>query len=329
MAAKFFSQAQSPWNQKLPTDAPVRSDSATYTAAMQAFLDSNRVTWWINRGSYSCPIYHVNNSTPKVYVTLINDDNTTVTTPVQNGGGRPHLAWILAQGVPVPTGATAAQGTDMSMAVVNDDTGELWEFWKMQQDGSGNWSARWGGYMADHRTNPGIFLDSTSPLSYSGWGSSATSLPVIAGMLLDEEMRAGVIPHAIQMCVPVINPEWWWPAQRRDATLPETGVLREGTRFRLPASFDPNTLTATFSGGSAQATSTLRIIATAIRDYGLIILDRGEVLGLRGEPVANPYDYGDQFTSNILKVLPINQFQVIEPWWMPPVSAGSDGMRAG
>lgn len=329
MAGRYFSTVQSPWNQMLPDDTPVRSDSQIYTAELQSYLDSSRVTWWINRGSYSCPIYEVPHTTPRIPVALLNDDGVSVTTPVQNGGGRPHLAWILSKGVPVPAGATAALGTDMHMAVVDSLTGELWEFWKMQQDPNGNWSARWGGYMADHKSNPGIFLNETSPLSYAGWGSSATSLPVIAGMMLDSELRSGVIPHALQLIIPVISPEWWWPAQRRDSTLPEAGQVREGMRLRFPSTFDPNTLTASYSGGSAQATRTLRMIASAIRDYGLIVVDRGEALGLRAEPKTDMYDFGDKYPSNLLRPLPLNQLQVVQPWWVPRVSIDGDGLRAG
>lgn len=329
MAGKYFSTIQSPWNQALPDDVPIRADSSIFTRELQGYLDSSRVTWWINRGSYSSPIYEVPHETPRVPVTLINDDGISITSPLRNGGGRPHLAWILSQGVPVPKGALAANGTDMHMAIVDSGSGELWEFWKMQLSQSGTWTARWGGYMADHRRNPGIFRDEVSPLAYSGWGSSATSLPIIAGMMLDNELRAGHIPHALQLVVPVISSEWWWPAQRRDTTLPEAGVLREGMRLRFPPTFNPSDLEARYSGRSATATRTLRMIATAIRDYGLIIVDRGEALALRAEPTANPYDFGDLYPSNLLRPLPLDQLQVIQPWWVPQVSGAGDGMSAG
>ena len=307
-SGRYFARSGSPWNTPLPADAPIHSASAAYVADLARMKNTSAAGWWINRDEYSSPIYEVTSQTPSVRVTLVDDYDRPF--PAQRGDNPAYeLAWRLAQGVPIPAGAKAAAGTDQHMTVVNTDSGELWEMWLTREDRPGvtGWSARWGGYLPDHRANVGIYTDPAS------WGSTGTSLPMAAGMILDSELRAGLIPHALQVTLPDPAAQAVWPAQRSDGDLAR--LIPEGSILRLKPSVDVNRYTA----ATPTATATLRTVAHAMQTYGLIVNDRtgsGGPIALRAEPVDQPYNFGD-WPNNILNLIPIDHFEFIDVSYRP------------
>lgn len=307
-ASRYFARPGSPWNTPLPAAAPIHPRSAAYIADLNRMKTAGRTGWWINRDEYSSPIYEATAQTPRVRVTLVDDNGRPF---LAQRGDNPayELAWRFAQGVPIPTGAKAALGTDQHMTVIDTGSGELWEMWLMRSDRTGvtGWSARWGGYLPDHRANPGIFTDPPS------WGSTGTSLPIAAGMILDSELRAGRISHALQVTLPDPSAQAVWPAQRSDGDLAR--LIPEGSMLRLKPSIDVDSYTASNSA----ATATMRVIARAMRDYGLIVSDRtgpGGPIALRAQPVADPYPLGD-WANNILNRIPMDHFEFIDTAYRP------------
>ncbi len=89
----------------------------------------------------------------------------------------------------------------------------MWEFWKAAKRADG-WHAAWGGTMTNVSTNPGFF---TNP---SNWGSTATSLPMLGGLIRLDELAAGRIDHVLAMAIPEsLKGTFSWPAQRSDGAL--------------------------------------------------------------------------------------------------------------
>lgn len=168
------------------------------------------------------PVYTVPNGQPTVPVAL-------------PAGKDPALAQAFRT-VPLPGTAQPAAGGDAEAVVWQPSTDTMWEFWELSKTSSG-WQASWGGVMHNVSTNPGYY---TSP---SDWGASATSLPVLGGLIRPSELAAGHIDHAIAMAIPDTRAgAFAWPAQRTDGNTNSSTAIPEGQRFRL----DPSLNLATF-----------------------------------------------------------------------------------
>jgi hypothetical protein len=167
-------------------------------------------------------------------------------------------------GVPIPADAIPAAGTDSELTIWSPSTDQLWEFWQLHRTGTG-WSACWGGRIDDVAKSPGYFTD--------GFGASATGLATVGGMVSIAEARRGVIDHALALAI--TNPAPWndvsWPAQRSDGSPGSTGVIAEGTRFRLDPKVDVAAL---------HLTPLAAAIARAAQTYGFIVSDKASAVSV-------------------------------------------------
>ncbi len=190
------------WNTPLPGDAPVDARSDAYVGELQRQLGF--AAPYINTTRYSAPVYTVSADQPKVPVVL------------DSPYAEPDLreAW---QAVPIPANAKPAVGTDGHLIVVQPSTDTMWEFWKAEERLDG-WHAAWGGRIDNVSTNPGFY---TNP---SNWGSTATSLPMLGGLIRLDELEAGHIDHALALAIPQSRKGVFsWPAQRSDGSPRDRG----------------------------------------------------------------------------------------------------------
>lgn len=360
MTAKFFGGPGSVWSTPVPADAPIAANSADCVADLTALIEASpEDNWYMARFvSGSSRIYTVNNSTPKVAVYL-NEPEGTYVTPSEFGSDFPWLAWVFREGVPVLDSFESSHPADYHMIIYNEDTHEMWDFWHMWKDDIegaipapggpyGRWIPRWGGYYNNVQTHSGMPMDhsGTDGFHTEHWknGAVASSLPLAGGMILEEELIAGVIPHALQMQVGRGNSTPVWPAQRSDL-FTDSAPISEGTRFRLKPTFDIDTITFPFS---AQGLRSAKMIATAAQTYGIIVNDFTGFVQIRSEwPQSDIdyYDYGgnlahtDEGIPDILfAALPLDQLEVVDPSWrpdgFPPAwdsggSVSSTGWRVG
>src|SRR6185437_8158383 len=148
---------------------------------------------------------------------------------------------------------------DEHMTVWQPSTDKLWEFWKMHLASDG-WHARWGGEMDNVSTSPGYFTHSGIT---NDWGASATSLPLLGGLVTEADLQRGYINHALAISLVQTEQNCWsWPAQRTDgATAASAGVspIPEGTRFRLDPAIDV---------ASLNLPPLTRMLAQAAQTYG-------------------------------------------------------------
>jgi hypothetical protein len=273
------------WNTLTPSTPAIAGDSE----ALVAELGRQVTTYgaWINTWQYSVPVYKVPADQPTVHVTL----DTTM----------PDLQAAF-DAAPVPSGAKAAAGTDAHMTVYQPGTDTLWDFWKMTQAADG-WHARWGGKMTGVSWNRGYWTNS--------WGATATSLPLLGGLIRADELRAGTIDHALALALPVAKAGVWsWPAQRTDGASSAVDAIPEGTRFQLDPSLDLSTL---------NLPPVTRMIARAAQRYSIIIRDTsGSVSFYAEDPVAmtsNPYPtfFGGKDPAQLLASFPWARLRVLAP----------------
>jgi hypothetical protein len=110
----------------------------------------------------------------------------------------------------------------------------------------------------------------------SGWGGTGTSIPLIAGMVLKEDIERGAIEHVVGVSVSDCNRTTKYPAQRNDGynTALKTS---EGMILYLPEDHVPQS-----------PHWFVRLLEDAAARQGMVIWDKssGYVM-LRGEPGLN------------------------------------------
>lgn len=245
----------------------------------------------------STPIYEVPRNEATVPVTLDDD---------------PSWGRTLAQAfrsVPIPPGAQPAAGSDAHLTIWQPSTDRMWEFWQAQHTATG-WHAAWGGAMDDVSRSPGYYTTASWPGAKSYWGSTATSLPVVAGTMLISELEKGSIDHALAIALPAARSGVYSsPAERTDGTDPDPESIPEGAHLRLDPSLDIAKL---------NLPPVIRMIALAAQRYGLIVRDKtGEAVAFFAQaPSAgtDPYPrliFGGIPTYNLLKHFPWTHLEVL------------------
>ncbi len=193
------------------------------------------------------------------------------------------------QAVPLPEGFRASGGTDKEAIVYQPSTGRYWEFWGLEKtgrktaDSSGNsvdeWRAAWGGRINDLAVNPGYF-----PTTVEGYafGTTATSLALLAGLITIAEQRRGVVEHALHIALPQTRKgHQAWPAQRTDGQIDDSEAIPQGVTFRLPAGLDLDRI---------PMDPYARMLARAAQRYGIVVRDTAGAVVLYGE---NPLASGE------------------------------------
>ncbi len=156
----------------------------------------------INTTSFSSPVYTVPAHQRRVPVRLVGSR-------VAYGGA---LKATLARGVPLPRAAQVAAGSDKHLVVWQPATDTMWELWVAEKT-HGTWTAQWGGKMTGVSRNRGFFFDPSGIQP----GATATSLPLVGGMITQADLARGEINHALAMAIPNARyAVWAYPAQRSD-----------------------------------------------------------------------------------------------------------------
>jgi hypothetical protein len=284
------------WNRRLPDDARVdpSSKALVQTLRKQVADEVARSSGpYVNTWQYSTPVYRVPRDQPRVKVTL---DNTAT------------YAESLRQAissVPIPRHAKPAKGSDGHMVVYQRSTDTMWEFWRMQRRPDG-WHAKMAGRMENVSRNPGVFGGENG----FPWGATATSLPLLGGLMRPAELRAGRINHALALAIPAPRASTWSaPALRTDGSASGAAAIPLGARFRLDPDFDVDQL---------RASRPVKAMARAAQRYGIVVRDTaGAVVFYAEDPSPmrrNPYPriFGKQPMSQQLSRFPWNKLELMQ-----------------
>jgi len=277
------------WNAPLAAGAPLDEKSSVYVGQLAAAAHRNP---WLNYNRYSTPVYTVPRNQPRVLVTL------------DTSASALQAAW---QSVPIPANAQPAAGTDQHMVVWQPSTDTMWEFWRAAREADG-WHARWGGVISNVSQNPGYYQ------SPSDWGATATSLPLLGGLMRISELRSGHIDHALAIAIPAARAEYFSsPAQRTDGYVRDPNAIPEGARFRL----DPNLDLA-----SLHLPRLTQMMAEAAQRYGIVVRDQSGCVCFYGEdptptgtdPYAAPNGVfgSERWVNNLLQKFPWERLQALK-----------------
>jgi hypothetical protein len=203
-----------------------------------------------------------------------------------------------AESAPIPLDAPieggAASNGDRHVLVVREGTCDLWEMYRaFPHPGQGRW-------LADATA---LFDLSSTALRPDGWTSAdAAGLPILPGLVRNDEVAAGSVDHAIRVTFErtrkgYIHPASHYASSRCGRTLPPMGL-----RLRMKESYYDAHL------NNFEPDSQARPIFEALRSYGMIVADNGSNFYLTG--AASPQWDDDDLGA--LKGVPGRAFEVVD-----------------
>lgn len=235
--------AWSVWNSAIKTNPTIDVKSAGITS----LLTSNTANPGLaNLYEFGIPVYYADASTPLVSVTC---------TYSPDWGTCPFTQ------VRIPADAQPHTGSDGAMVVIDTTNNKSYEFWQIQKLSSTQWQTSWGGIADDVINGAG---DRTSSGS-----SVAAGTPRLAGLVLEREIAAGVIPHALTFSSKFAcqGPNFRYPASKTDGASADANCIPEGTRVQLDPSINVDTIPGITAGEKA--------VAKALQTYGAHCIDKG------------------------------------------------------
>jgi hypothetical protein len=142
-----------------------------------------------------------------------------------------------------------------------------------------------------------IFKLRSNHLRPAGWTSAdAAGLPILPGLARYDEVARGAIDHALRFTAPCTAPRFVYPARHDASTCTAASAPPMGLRLRLKSSVDISRL-------PRQA----RVVAQALKTYGLILADNGSPWYISGAPNSHWNDNAlhqlDQLTGSDFEVV--------------------------
>ena len=169
----------------------------------------------------------------------------------------------LPRGVPIEGGYRSSG--DRHVIVVDRSSCKDYElFAAYPHDGGKRWTAGSGA----------IFNLRSDHLRSAGFTSAdAAGLPILPGLARYDEVARGVIDHALRFTAPCTAARYVYPARHEASTCHGASLPPMGLRVRLKASVN-------ISGLPYQA----RVVAQALKRYGMILADNGSPWFISGAP---------------------------------------------
>jgi hypothetical protein len=238
--------ASNPWNKRVDR-LPVAQNSGAIIGSIGAgtglHADFGSGLW---EGSpIGIPFDVVSRATPRARVTFEYDDESD------------HV------GYPIPKGVHVEGGSDHHALLLDKSACRLYELGGLERR-QGRWHA-WAGATWSLRSNR---------VRPAGWTSAdAAGLPIFPGLARYDEVRRGVIDHALRFTVQRTRRAYVYPARHYASDLTSTDLPPMGQRVRLKATFDVRPF-------PRQA----RIVLVALKRYGMIVADNGSDWYITGAP---------------------------------------------
>lgn len=260
--------ADNAWNQDI-SGFSVDGKSANYSASIgqsgNGFLHAD----FGSNPDYGIPYMVVPQSQPPVAVNFVDYGDESDPGPY-----------------PIPLNAPIEAGSDHHVITVQPGTCKLYEMFNAQPNGN-SWNASSGA----------VFNLRSNALRPDTWTSAdAAGLPILAGLVRYEEVKAGQINHALRFTVGTVQKAWVHPATHY-GTSADVNRPPYSAKLRLKKSFD----ISRYHGDS-------RVILEALRKYGMIVADQGQSWFITG--ATDPrWDDND---LNQLKTVPGGAFEVVQ-----------------
>jgi hypothetical protein len=173
-------------------------------------------------------------------------------------------------GYPIPKHPKIERGSDRHMLIVDRGHCRLYELFAARKTARG-WRAGSGATWS-------LLSNHLRPKTWTS--ADAAGLPILPGLVRWNEVKKGVINHALRFTVPTTCMHFVYPARHQASSEPDcTDYPRMGERFRLRSDFRVKSL-------PRQA----RVIAIAMKRYGIIVADNGTEWYVQGASNAHFHD---------------------------------------
>ncbi len=241
-----------PWNQ--PVDSlPVAPNSAQMirSIGLGAYVhaDFGSGTW--NGGPIGIPYVTVSKSQRRVPVKF------------DYASESDRGPYPIPANVPIEGGGSSTG--DRHVIVVDRDRCRLYELYAAYPLADGK---RW------HAGSGAIWNLRSNHLRPKSWTSAdAAGLPILAGLARYDEVKRGVIDHALRFTAPRTRRAYVYPARHYASSSNDPALPPMGLRVRLKASFD-------ISHFPRQS----RVVLQALKRYGMILADNGAPWYVSGAP---------------------------------------------
>ncbi|MBY5923316.1 hypothetical protein [Ferrimonas balearica] len=282
----------SPWNLKIGETPKTDPNSAFYLSQMSGVFG-------IDPNQYTMPVYEIDASTPMKPVLL-----SGVFSEVSNQGQDLRLLKRTTVLAPLPVGARAAKGSDSQIVLWDPVTGDEWGFWQARPLPDGSWVAV-NGYRYNTRW---------SGVPPRGFISRGAGVPYLIGLVRPWEIQQGRIDHAIALGINYPNPMHIHPATKSDGKAFEPHYLPMGARLQL----DPTLGEADFDRW--QLTPVERVIARALQQYGMILIDGSGHPKLYAEYEGTAH-WDGALHKRTLRRIPYEAFRVLDLTTQTPQQA--------
>jgi hypothetical protein len=258
--------ADNPWNRDVSRD-PVDPRSDAYIASIGAsrFLHAD----FGSDPSYGIPWITVPGNQARVPIAFDYDDESDP---------GPY---------PIPRDAPIEGGGDRHILLLDRDNCRLYETFDTHYVGPG-WRAG-SGAIFDLRSNA---------LRPDGWTSAdAAGLPILPGLVRRDEVKSGVIRHALRFTTRRTQRGYIAPATHFASSDGDPNLPPMGLRLRMKASYD----LSRFRGDAL-------VVLTAMKKHGLLLADNGSDWFISGE-TNGAWDDSD---LDQLKSVPGSAFEVVQ-----------------
>ncbi|MGB2939165.1 MAG: hypothetical protein WBD38_02535 [Candidatus Dormiibacterota bacterium] len=217
---------------------------------------------------------------------VVNGSHAKVSVTFQYAGESDRGPYPFGPDTPIEGGQNA--GGDRHALMVDSSSCTLYELYNARYSSAG--STAGSGAVFNLRAN--------GPLRPATWTSAdAAGLPILPGLLRPEEVRAGVVNHAIRFTAQSTDRSFIWPARHQAGSASNAALPPMGARFRLKAGYD-----ISHFHGAAQA------VLNAMKRYGLILADNGSNWYFQGA-ADNSWD---DTMINELKTVPAGAFDAVD-----------------
>ena len=239
----------SPWNQRIAAGAALDRDSRTLIEDL-----ASRGAWHINLKDWSIPVYFVDTDrTPKRDV----------------GDSRPGVygaGFEFPRRIPIPDDAVASppvrEDSDNHLSVIDRKKGLEWGMWVARQDAAGRWFTGLGAITDLNGTGVALpWFDAQR--EFDSHRARASGFPLVAGLILLDEIKAGRIEHALAFAYDHCRSGHFIPpastAQSAQLDAVDTRGIPMGGRIQLDPAWDVENSGLSHAG---------KIIARALQEYG-------------------------------------------------------------
>jgi len=243
--------ANNPWNQRV-NQLPVAANSSRYIAAIGLGEPVHPDFGTVYDGAPNgIPYTVVSSRTRRVPVHFLYASQS-------NRGPYP-----IPAKAPIEGGAHATG--DRHVIVVDRSNCKDYELWDAYPHDHGRYWTAGSGAVFNLRSNA---------LRPAGWTSAdAAGLPILPGLARYSDVARGSINHALRFTAPCTAPRYVYPARHEASTCSARWAPPMGLRVRLKSSVK-------ITGLPYQA----RVVAQALKTYGMILADNGSPWYISGAP---------------------------------------------